>query len=63
MVMMVGLAGGGTAGRGGGSCGFEENGLVPFGRTARAVATSTAAAAAIAITCFFDCFHFTYFDT
>lgn len=57
VVVMVALSGVGTAaGCGGGSCGFEKDGLVPVGRAASTAAT-------VAVTSLFDCFHFAYFNT
>ncbi len=53
VVMMTRLSG--RAAGGGGSCGFEKDGLVP-------VTSAAATAAPTAITPFLDGFDFTYFD-
>lgn len=59
MVMMAGLSGS-TAG-GGGSCGFEKDGLVPVASAATAAAATAASISAVAL--LFDRFDFTYFHT
>lgn len=64
MMEMTGLSGSATT-SGGGSCGFEKDGLVPIVTAATALtspASSSASSAAIVASFFSDRFHFTYFN-